>query len=377
LEAVDVGPGQWEACVDRLYESIGTEEALAEAVGAFRHFFGAASSVLLTAPNRITGRSFHLAACGMDPSGLIEYHSHFCAHDEWVKAVNARGGMVRGRVYRGSELVPVAQMRDTYFGREFLARYSLKDIITTVVENEDADAPASFVTFHRLEDQPLYPTASVKMMERLKLHLARVMRVHRKLSPELSMGATLRDLFYAMDLPMFLVGRTGALVEANTAAERLFDEASGPVRVASGKVVARTADGLTPVAAWLDRFSVEQAESYEVDLFDEEQTLVSTLSVRKVHAAFTDRMINHPSAAVCALRPFVPKSAQAIRARFKLTDKEAEVAVLLAQGRSPKQIAIELGVANSTVRSHLSSLFDKVGARRQSELVARILSIKS
>lgn len=59
---------------------------------------------------------------------------------------------------------------------------------------------------------------------------------------------------------------------------------------------------------------------------------------------------------------------------FALTSAETRVLKLLLEDRSPRQIAAELGVAITTVRSHLAALFSKTGTRRQSELVRVAIS---
>ncbi|HEU0202427.1 MAG TPA: LuxR C-terminal-related transcriptional regulator [Burkholderiaceae bacterium] len=55
---------------------------------------------------------------------------------------------------------------------------------------------------------------------------------------------------------------------------------------------------------------------------------------------------------------------------FDLTPAERRVFGLLLADRSPREIAGELRIAVTTVRTHLQSLFAKTGTRRQSELVA-------
>jgi DNA-binding CsgD family transcriptional regulator len=60
----------------------------------------------------------------------------------------------------------------------------------------------------------------------------------------------------------------------------------------------------------------------------------------------------------------------AVAQAFPLTDREAEVACLLAEGLTLTKIAARLRVEVATARVHLRSIFDKTGARRQAELVA-------
>ena len=47
----------------------------------------------------------------------------------------------------------------------------------------------------------------------------------------------------------------------------------------------------------------------------------------------------------------------------------ADVAVEIARGDGRAAVAERLGIRETTVRSHLTAIFDKLGVHRQSELV--------
>jgi len=51
-----------------------------------------------------------------------------------------------------------------------------------------------------------------------------------------------------------------------------------------------------------------------------------------------------------------------------LTDREEEVLVTVAGGRTNAEIADELHISLSTVKSHLASLMGKLGARNRVEI---------
>lgn len=69
-----------------------------------------------------------------------------------------------------------------------------------------------------------------------------------------------------------------------------------------------------------------------------------------------------------------PAPMAAVAALFDLTLAEARVLELIDAGRTNAGIAAALGVAVSTVRSHLLRLFDKTGANRQAKLVGLLAS---
>ena len=81
---------------------------------------------------------------------------------------------------------------------------------------------------------------------------------------------------------------------------------------------------------------------------------------------------NEPVAMVTLRDPSasIPDSDRMLAKRFGLTPAERRIALLLAAGSSPRQIAETVGVSYNTVRNHLKKIYDKCGVRRQGELVA-------
>ena len=62
-----------------------------------------------------------------------------------------------------------------------------------------------------------------------------------------------------------------------------------------------------------------------------------------------------------------------LRILFGLTPAECRVALLLADGRSPREIAESVGVSFETVRSQIKSIFSKTNVKRQGELIRLLL----
>ena len=59
--------------------------------------------------------------------------------------------------------------------------------------------------------------------------------------------------------------------------------------------------------------------------------------------------------------------------RLGLTERQAEVLVLIARGRRNSEIAAELQISLSTVKRHLENIFDRLGVRSRGALTALLI----
>jgi DNA-binding CsgD family transcriptional regulator len=61
-------------------------------------------------------------------------------------------------------------------------------------------------------------------------------------------------------------------------------------------------------------------------------------------------------------------------AEYGLSEREAQLVRLVADGASNKEIGGELGISANTARNHVHNIFQKTGARNRVELVQRLWS---
>ena len=89
-----------------------------------------------------------------------------------------------------------------------------------------------------------------------------------------------------------------------------------------------------------------------------------------VHAAANGDALIAPSVTVRLLATFASRDDQGSPAQpiTPLTDREEEVLATVARGRTNAEIATELHISMSTVKTHLASLMQKLGARNRVEI---------
>ena len=94
------------------------------------------------------------------------------------------------------------------------------------------------------------------------------------------------------------------------------------------------------------------------------------LLVQAIHAAANGDALISPSVTARLLTAFADKAGATapVEPAWPLTDREEEVLVTVAMGRTNAEIADELHISLSTVKAHLSSLMTKLEVRNRVEL---------
>ncbi len=268
------------------------------------------------------------------------------------------------------DLLDEDMLRDMHFYREWAKPAGISDVVMAPIERR-GNITAIFGMFMHERDG----MASAATKERMRLlapHVRRAVSMGNALERSTQQASRLSDAFDGLSAGMFLLDTQGRVVHANKAAEALLGDGAlglrnGRIALADRAARQALADAVTATAdhdASMDRGGTSLTlpggdGDYLAHL------LPLTAGIR--HAAG-----NHYGAvAALFVQPRMPdlQPTPELARTFGLTPAEQRVLAAIANVGGVPETAETLGVAESTVKTHLQRLFEKTGTSRQADLV--------
>lgn len=362
--------------IQRLYDTVGHESAFVQALSDLRRVVQAKTLVMVSTvlpdPASSLGPSRHILALGVPVEAMVEYEHHFHAHDVWVQAGQARGLLVPGAVSCSDELLPRPVLENSYFWRAFLKRYGTTDALSAVIEMPPAADTLTFVTFHRGPEQPRFGAVDVARLRSWTPHLAITLRQHRRLATTMSVGQTWEALFCDASQPMLVLDEQGQVHEFNPAFANWLGTQAASIRLDHGQLQYLDAGVWTSLLSGWSTWLSGADSTFRVPLHRSAQGVAQHLVMRRVPASWAEMRTTQRRAALALVEEQKYLDPSELQLRFGLTPAQTRVALLLAQGQAPADLARSLAVSTHTVRAHIRTLFLKTETTRLSALVARL-----
>jgi DNA-binding CsgD family transcriptional regulator len=217
-----------------------------------------------------------------------------------------------------------------------------------------------------------------EMRRRMRLivpHLRRAVLIGRVIDLKTAEAATFADTADGLGAGMFFVDESGRIVHANASGHAMLAQGS-LLRVLGGKLVPNDATAeqtLNEVYAMAERGDAAvgvKGIAVALMALDGEHHVAHVLPLtsgarRRAGTSYA------AAAAVFVQRAALdtPSPQEVISKLYKLTPTELRVLLAIVQVGGVPEVAETLGIADSTVRTHLHRLFEKTGAKRQADLV--------
>jgi DNA-binding CsgD family transcriptional regulator len=274
-----------------------------------------------------------------------------------------------------SDIVPYDEFIETRFFQDWVRPQGLVDSLTAILDK--SATAGSFVSVFRHERHGVVDEEARRRMRLVVPHLRRAVSITAlvKTTTAQARADSLADTLDCLRAGMFLLDSAGRILHANAAGHFLLEQGT-MLRAVYGRLVAvsletqrtladvlaDTAMGDTAVGA---RGVAMPLSTPEGDVYVA-HVLPLTAGRRRAAAAgmqaaaalFVDKAVLGTSPAP-----------EALAKHYKLTPTELRVLLATVEVGRIADVAEMLGIAESTVRTHLGRLYDKTGASRQPDLI--------
>lgn len=237
------------------------------------------------------------------------------------------------------------------------------------------------LSFNRRGTTAPFGDIDVDNLRLIAPHVRRAITISDLFSVKTVEAATFGSVLDSFAFGILLVDRDLAIVHANARGKAMLD-AREPVRSEKGRLA--LAERATQAA--LER-AVRAAAGDASGLGGrgigipasgkDRPAVVHVLPLRQGELR---RGVGARAAAALFVAPAAVPSrlpADALAAIYDLTPAETNILELLVAGRTQSEAAAQLGIATSTVKSHILHLFAKTGCRRQSDLLKLAVGLAS
>lgn len=370
MEEVD----QVSSLIGDIYDAALDPALWASVLQRVRDFVGGSAAALFSKNATRKSLNVYYDDGGLDP------HYKQLYFDKYVKLDPSTTGHVFAEVEQPIstvDLVPYHEFIESRFYKEWARPQGLVDFVCAVLDKSVTSA-AMFGVF-RHERHGLVDDATRQRMRRVVPHIRRAVLISRAIDIKTAEASALADALDGLCAGMFLVDETGRIVHANASGHAMLDQRS-ILRAAGGKLVAIDASAanalseIFPMAHCGDAAVGTKGIVVPLRARDGDHYVAHVLPL----TSGARRRAGTSYAAVAAL--FVQKAAledpsppEAIARLYNLTPSELRVLLAIVQVGGVPETAEVLGVAESTVKTHLHRVFGKTGANRQVDL-ARLLA---
>lgn len=279
------------------------------------------------------------------------------------------------------DILNYEEFRQSRFFKEWAQPLGLVDFLTAPLEKRGSWAAMLGVFRHERDGMVDEP-----MRERMRLlvpHVRRAVLIGRVIEEGSAQAANLANTLDGLSAAMYLVDADGHIMHANAAGNALLDERT---------VLTRRADRLTALdrdaaSALQDVFAAAgrgdravgvKGISVALPSAEEDNYVAHVLPLTSGERLGTAQ--SYRAVAALFVQPATleaPAAPEVIAKTYGLTLSELRVLMTIVQAGGVAETAEALGVAETTVKTHLSRLFQKTGASRQADLVKLIAGFQS
>jgi len=350
--------------IGKVYDAALDESKWQSFLEMFAKSVGGCSSMLRTANIQSNEASF-VNNFGYDPAWREAFCNHYFELDYLTPACNQ---LEIGEIYVSDQHMSLSAQRKTEFYNDYLLPQGKQHSMGTILYKESHNSLLFAV--QRDKRANTFGEEEVELISLLVPHVTRAVQVHRRLS---SLAIEKEWALGALDqlrMGVILTDSRGAPLFLNETAEKMQSSWQG-VDISQGRL------SLSGVAetSMLRKLIADAAQGVcggdmRIPLSNGEFLHCMVMPVTDELVGRWDIPVASGCAAVFLSRPgALQLSPERLPVLYGLSPAEAKLASSLVALKNLEQTAIDSGIAISTARAQLRSIFDKTGARSQPELL--------
>jgi DNA-binding CsgD family transcriptional regulator len=280
-----------------------------------------------------------------------------------------------------ADLLSYDEFLETRIYKEWARPQGLVDCVMSVLD-KSATSVALFCVFRHQRDGVIDDEAR-RRMRLIVPHIRRAALIGKVVDLKTTEAATLAAALDGLSAGMFLVDETGRIVHANTAGLLILRSGSY-LRAAGGRLVASAPETDRLLC---DTFSAAgngdaavgtKGIALPLTAQDGERHIAHVLPLSS--GARRRATASHTAVAAVFVHKAAldtPSAPEAIAKAYKLTPTELRVLLAIVEVGGVPEVAEALGIADTTVKTHLGHLYEKTGAGRQADLVKLVAGFSS
>lgn len=306
---------------------------------------------------------------GVDPSEMQAYSKTYAQLDP-LAGVPLFGV---GEIVSLPDLVPYEEYRQGRFYQEWARPQGWTDVASAVLEKSLTSC--AFLGIVRDKLGGMVDGEMRRRIAGIVPHVRRAILIGKAIDFRRAETAALAETLDGLSAGMFLVDGRGQIAHANVAGRAILG-AGDFLRSIRGQLVAGDAQvnqTLREVFAFAAQGNAAlgiKGIALPLTAHDGERYVAHVLPLTS--GARRDAGINHTAIAAVFVRKAAletPSRPEVIGRAFKLTPMELRVLIAVVEVGGVPEVATALGVAETTIKTHVGRLFEKTGAGRQADLV--------
>ena len=359
---------QLPALIGEIYDAVIDPAQRNDVLDKIANFTGGHSGGLLSKHSLSKSEALYCYV-GADPNSLQVYSESYPKLDPTADSPSF--GVAQ--VVSATDLVPYEEFRRGRFYREWARPHGWVDVASAVIEKSPISC--TFLSVVRHEANGLVDDEMRRRMALLIPHVRRALLIGKTIHRKQTEAVCFSDVLDGLSSGMILVDANGRIVHTNNAGNAILDAADF-LRAVCGRLVASDLAINAALREILVAASVGDAAlgvkgiALPLTAHDGERYVAHVLPLTSGARRAAGLAYNAVAALFirkAALEPFSPP--EVIGEMYKLTPTELRVLLAIVDIGGVPEVAAALGVAVTTVKTHLSRLFEKTGVARQADLV--------